>query len=96
MLADPRSDALTKNFSGQWLQTRDIATVPIDAASVLARDAEVQTNAVAVAEGDPGVKKRNRNARPQVELDGVFAQGYAKRDGFIFQLHRHDDRDVTN
>jgi hypothetical protein len=38
MLADPRSDALVRNFSGQWLQTRDIETVPIDARAVLARE----------------------------------------------------------
>jgi hypothetical protein len=31
MLSDPRSDALTKNFVGQWLQSRDIESVSIDA-----------------------------------------------------------------
>ena len=40
MLADQRSDALEKNFVGQWLQARDIETVPIDARSVLAREPE--------------------------------------------------------
>ncbi len=38
MLADPRSEALTKNFTGQWLETRDIESVPIDARAVLARE----------------------------------------------------------
>ena len=38
MLADKRSDALEKNFVGQWLQVRDIETVPIDARGVLARE----------------------------------------------------------
>ena len=38
LLADPRSDALEKNFIGQWLQVRDIETVPIEARSVLARE----------------------------------------------------------
>jgi len=38
MLADKRSDALEKNFVGQWLQARDITTVPIEARSVLARE----------------------------------------------------------
>ncbi|MBC8001735.1 MAG: DUF1592 domain-containing protein [Opitutaceae bacterium] len=38
MLADPRADALMQNFSGQWLQARDIETVQIDSRSVLARD----------------------------------------------------------
>lgn len=38
MLADPRANALEKNFIGQWLQVRDIETVPIEARSVLARE----------------------------------------------------------
>ncbi|HXD00726.1 MAG TPA: DUF1592 domain-containing protein [Verrucomicrobiae bacterium] len=39
MLADARSSALAQNFAGQWLETRDIATVPIDARAVLSREA---------------------------------------------------------
>lgn len=38
MLADKRSSALERNFVGQWLQMRDIDTIPIDARSVLARE----------------------------------------------------------
>lgn len=38
MQADPRSEALVKNFTGQWLQARDIETVPIEAREVLARE----------------------------------------------------------
>ena len=38
MLADERANALEKNFIGQWLQARDIDTVPIEARSVLARE----------------------------------------------------------
>ncbi|MES2659736.1 MAG: DUF1592 domain-containing protein [Verrucomicrobiota bacterium] len=39
MLKDDRSDELVKNFAGQWLQTRDVESVSIDARIVLARDA---------------------------------------------------------
>jgi len=35
MLKDPRSGRLTENFIGQWLQARDITTVPISAATIL-------------------------------------------------------------
>ncbi len=35
MLKDPRSQGLEKNFVGQWLQARDIETVPINARAVL-------------------------------------------------------------
>jgi hypothetical protein len=39
MLADARSEKLIQNFTGQWLQTRDLEGISIDARTVLARDA---------------------------------------------------------
>jgi hypothetical protein len=42
MLADPRSEALIQNFTGQWLQTRDVEGIDINARAVLARDAGEQ------------------------------------------------------
>jgi cytochrome c553 len=39
MLKDEKSAELVKNFAGQWLQTRDVESVSIDARIVLARDA---------------------------------------------------------
>lgn len=38
MLADPRSEKLIQNFTGQWLQTRDVTGININARVVLARD----------------------------------------------------------
>ena len=38
LLADPKSEGFIRNFSGQWLQTRDIDNVQIDSRSVLARE----------------------------------------------------------
>jgi hypothetical protein len=38
MLADPRSKEMIENFTGQWLQVRDIEGISIDARWVLARD----------------------------------------------------------
>lgn len=35
MLEDPRSQRLVENFVGQWLQVRDIDTVPVSAKSIL-------------------------------------------------------------
>jgi hypothetical protein len=40
MLKDWRSEAFVKNFTGQWLRTRDIDEVPIEARTVLAREAK--------------------------------------------------------
>ena len=55
MLADGRSSALAQNFAGQWLQTRDIATVPINARAVLSREDDPLpfTPAVPVATNTP-------------------------------------------
>ena len=38
MLADPRSNEFVRHFVGQWLQARDVDTVLINAAAVVARD----------------------------------------------------------
>src|SRR6266542_2644501 len=42
MRDDPRSAALVQNFTGQWLQTRDVEGIDINARAVLARDAGEQ------------------------------------------------------
>ncbi len=36
MLADPRSEELVRNFTGQWLEARDVESRPIEAQAVLA------------------------------------------------------------
>jgi hypothetical protein len=41
MLADRRSQALVRNFTGQWLQARDVEGIPIEARSVLLREEKV-------------------------------------------------------
>lgn len=38
MLADPRSEKMIQNFTGQWLQTRDVEGIAINARAVFARD----------------------------------------------------------
>lgn len=38
MLADPRTSALVQNFTGQWLQARDVEGVSIDARAVMRRE----------------------------------------------------------
>jgi hypothetical protein len=38
MLADPRSEELIRNFTGQWLQSRDFEHFPIQAKFILRRD----------------------------------------------------------
>jgi hypothetical protein len=38
MLKDPRAEELVKNFTGQWLQARDITSVAIDAEAIYLRE----------------------------------------------------------
>ena len=38
MVEDRRSEALVDNFTGQWLQARDVASIAINSRAVLARD----------------------------------------------------------
>ena len=45
MLADERSAAFVHNFTGQWLQARDIETVPIESRVVLARERKFDPDA---------------------------------------------------
>lgn len=46
MLADPRSNEFIRNFVGQWLQSRDIETVPINSFEAIHRDQPSDLNAV--------------------------------------------------
>ena len=52
MLADPRSEAMVKNFTGQWLQVRDVEGITIDAKTVLARDKGTAFNGAPTAAED--------------------------------------------
>jgi hypothetical protein len=38
MLKDPRSEEFVRNFTGQWLQARDVNTIAINPCAVLSRD----------------------------------------------------------
>jgi hypothetical protein len=76
MLKDPRSERLVTNFVGQWLQARDIETVPVSAKSILG----LETNRDAARAFDPRLRadmRREtemlfdfilRNNRPAEEL----------------------------
>jgi uncharacterized protein DUF1588/uncharacterized protein DUF1592/uncharacterized protein DUF1587/uncharacterized protein DUF1585/uncharacterized protein DUF1595 len=73
MLADPRSEALVQNFTGQWLQTRDLGGVAIDARAILARDSGT--------EKELREQKAAFEARQAAQLAQVAAQAAAKASG---------------
>ena len=86
MLADNRSDALVRNFCGQWLQVRDIDTVQIDARSVLFRDDS--TNAVSGRNRGGGFRK------PRAELDGELRDAMRRETEAYFKAIIREDRSV--
>jgi hypothetical protein len=90
MLADPRSDALTKNFGGQWLQTRDITIVPIKAGAVLARDGISETNRIAMSAVGPGHKDFE-----EADLDMGLRYNFQSEADLYFGYIMHQDRDVA-
>ena len=61
MMADKRSAALEENFVGQWLQARDIETVPIEGRVVLEREGRYDPQKAAM-------RRRFRELSVRVEL----------------------------
>ncbi len=86
MLSDRRSEALVQNFSGQWLQTRDIEKVPIDARAVLSREA-------APIAFTPGSGDRNRRG-PRIRFDDALRKDLRHEADSYFGYVVHEDRSV--
>ncbi len=86
MLDDKRSQALTSNFSGQWLQTRDIERVPLNARAVLAREIDPAT----VDPNAPPVRGR----RPSFDLDENMRRDLHRETDLYFDYIVHQDRSV--
>jgi len=90
MLADPRADGLTRNFVGQWLQARDIESVPIEARQVLAREAAA----------DPELEKRRQRFRelrnkPEESLSADEKGELEKLRGGLFRNARPPRAELT-
>ena len=87
MLRDRRSEALIQNFSGQWLQTRDIEKVPIDARAVLEREIDPSASAGA------GGGRRGGN-RPRVRFDDALRRDLRHEADLYFGHVVRDDCSV--
>ncbi|MBI4663715.1 MAG: DUF1592 domain-containing protein [Verrucomicrobia bacterium] len=96
MLADPRSDALIQNFTGQWLQARDMDTIQINARAVLAKD----DSAGPEASPAPGGGRRGQFGfgfrQPKFELDRETRQAMRRETEMFFASIIRDDRKVTD
>ncbi len=88
MLRDPRSESLVQNFSGQWLQTRDIARVPINPFAVLAREADP------AAENGAGGNRRRNGGRPRVRFDDALRADLKQEADAYFGYVTRSDRSV--
>jgi Protein of unknown function (DUF1592)/Protein of unknown function (DUF1588)/Protein of unknown function (DUF1587)/Protein of unknown function (DUF1585)/Protein of unknown function (DUF1595) len=64
MLADPKSEELIRNFTGQWLQSRDFEHFPIQARTILRQD-----KLPGMMEGEVGELKRSMKR----ETEAYFA-----------------------
>lgn len=71
MLADPRSVELMRNFTGQWLQARDIASVPIIARDVLSREAPPREELIVRFKELRGKTKSTLTEAEEPELEKV-------------------------
>jgi hypothetical protein len=78
MLADPRSEAMVNNFTGQWLQARDMDTINIEARTVLARDNGTEKELkqqIADALAGRGRRQGFNRPRPTNSVAGTNALG---------------------
>jgi hypothetical protein len=102
MLADPRSEQLAQNFAGQWLQTRDVQGIAIDALTILARDDGEEKDLKAVFDavrnqGDfsKAPQLKNKFGRPRVQLDDDTRTAMQRETTMFVSSIIHDDRPVT-
>jgi hypothetical protein len=102
MIKDPRSEALTQNFVGQWLQVRDVEGTPINEQAVMAReDAELGKLLDSLRNGGPDVDRRSifrqlRNRTNTVELNGEVRRGMQQEVEMLFSYVMHEDRSVLD
>ena len=92
MLGDPRSEALMQNFTGQWLQARDVEGIDINARAVLAKDDSAgppETNQVA------GGGRRFGFRPPKFELDRDTRSAMRRETEMFFAHIVREDRSVT-
>ena len=84
MLADERSSQLVRNFTGQWLQARDIDGVIIDARAVLGREEEADPRSEKLRERFRELRNRNEeelSAEEKKELENVRRELFRNRRG---------------
>jgi hypothetical protein len=104
MLADPRADNLAKNFTGQWLQARDVEGIHMNPREIILRDAGEEASlrqlfAAFRAQDEKTAKELSGkinaivDAKPEFDKDmrGFMRQETEQYFGYVMR----DDRPVT-
>jgi len=86
MLASERSRQFVNNFTGQWLQARDVAGISINERAVFARESDEP-------KPPPGERRRWRKP-PPVELGGELRRAMAEETQEYFRHVMAEDRSV--
>ncbi len=77
MLADSRSEAFVRDFTGQWLQARDVETISIDAVAALGYQKEWE----AILDQFRAARQRDRRQRRRLEREQTRELAEAENDG---------------
>ncbi len=89
MFTDPRSNAFVSNFTGQWLQSRDLEIVNIDALAALGNQQEWES----LYDKFHAARRQLRRQRQRAEQKQPEASGnQASNDPLREQLARDDER----
>ncbi len=86
MLKDERSKQLVDNFTGQWLQVRDVAGVAVNERAIFARE---RSDKEKTKEGE-----KRRFAPPKVELDDALRRAMQEETKMYFSYIMQEDRSV--
>jgi hypothetical protein len=87
MIADPRSNQFVNNFTGQWLEVRDVPGIAINERAVFAREEKEPR--------PPGGRRRRGNFKPpKAELDGGLRRAMARETEMYFAYIMKEDRSV--
>jgi Protein of unknown function (DUF1592)/Protein of unknown function (DUF1588)/Protein of unknown function (DUF1587)/Protein of unknown function (DUF1585)/Protein of unknown function (DUF1595) len=104
MLADPRAKSLSQNFTGQWLETRDLEGISSNAREILIRDAGEEESLRLLrqafrAQDEVNAKRLaeivDKAVDSKIELNGDMRQAMREETELYFSHIVSDDRPVT-
>ena len=88
MLADSKSKEFIENFTGQWLQVRDVDGIAINERAIFFRDSDQP-------KPPPGERRRGRNRiEPKFELDGELRRAMQEETTEYFKYIVKENRSI--